>query len=112
MGLALAWPDMAHRRLHEQRDYDQGHSGHHDTAPVSSPIVGYETHHDDHPHLDLIAAVPTKAAPYVAVLLSQNPDAADVPAVVVRVSLGVNVSIRPRGPPPGPPPPTRAPPTA
>lgn len=109
LGLALAWPGLAHRRLHEHTHAEVEHSP---SVPLSAHIAGSESDHDDHPHLDLIATAPTKAALQLALLVSQYPALAVSRLTVVRVTHDGNDSIRPRAPPPGPPPLIRAPPIA
>ncbi len=109
LGLALAWPGLAHRRLHQHTDEHPEDLG---GAPVSAPSVGSESHDAEHPHLDLIATAPTKAALHLALFVSEHPTLAAAISRVVRVSTHANESIRPRAPPSGPRPPIRAPPTA
>lgn len=112
MGLALAWPDLAHRELHEQREHVHAGLNHGGLASISYQIVASESHPGDHPHLDLTATAPTKTGLPPALAVSEHSPLADSPVILVRVSPGVPTSIQPRGPPSGPPPSTRAPPTA
>ena len=110
MGLALAWPDLAHRRLHEEREHHHEHLEHRDSSLVLGHLVGSESHHSDHPHLDVIATVPAKAVLHLALLVVEHPALMDSTRGVVRVSEDLNDSNRPRSPPSGPPPAIRAPP--
>ena len=112
MGLALAWPDLAHRRFHEGREHSHEHLEHGGSDSPSARIIGSESHPGNHPHLELTATAPTKASLRLALLVSEHPALADTPVTVVRVSTVAADSIQPRGPPSGPPPPIRAPPTA
>ena len=112
MGLALAWPDLAHRRFHEVREHSHEHVEDRGIASLSTQVVRSESHTGDHPHLDLTAIAPTKAGLRLALPVSEQPAFADTPVTVVRVSTVAADSIQPRGPPSGPPPPIRAPPTA
>jgi len=107
LGLALAWPGLAHRRLHQHTHSHVDHG-----RSVSAHVIGSESHHADHPHLDLIATAPTKAGLQLALVVLEHPVLTVSPLVVVGVSHAAAASTRPRAPPAGPPPPIRAPPTA
>jgi hypothetical protein len=112
MGLTLAWPDLAHRRLHEQSDHAHEHLGHRSGPTVSGDIMSSESHHGDHPHLDVIAIAPAKAVLHLASLVVERPASIDLAMGVVRVSQHAIGSNRPRSPPAQPATGIRAPPSA
>ena len=110
MGLALAWPDLAHRRLHEDGEHHHEHPGHRDAPPLADHISSSESHQGDHPHLDVIATAPIKAVLHLALPAAKHP-AAIASAGAERVSSDLSGANRPRSPPAGPPPTIRAPPS-
>jgi hypothetical protein len=111
LGVALAWPELAHRRLHEE----VGHGHHHSDADAAlteeQRSIGSAQHETDHPHLDLTAATPTKSGLYLLFLVSA-PARLDVPMTAPVVTMGLRPSPGgPRSPPSIPQQQIRAPPT-
>jgi len=108
LGLALAWPGVAHLRFHQ---HTHDHAG--VTAGVSTAVsvVGSESQHSDHPHLNLIATAPTKASLPVGYMVSEDARLNLSCTSVLRVSIHAIESMRPRAPPGEPLLPIRAPPT-
>jgi len=111
MGLALVWPDVAHRRFHEQHEHVHDHSASGKVSPLS-PLISGSKHGDSHPHLDLTATTPTKVGLQLIMLVSEQAALDEPTMALVCVSTGGGDPIRPRSPPSGPQPPIRAPPLA
>ena len=111
MGLALAWPDLVHRRLHGQAEHHHEHLEHQEN-PSALGTLGSESHHDAHPHLYVIATPPTKAALHLALVVAEHSTTTNSAKVTVRVSDDTSDSNRPRSPPTGPSSAIRAPPSA
>ena len=112
MGLALSWPDLVHRQLHDQREHTHDQIGHREIPSASGHSLDSESHHGAHPHLDITATPPTKAALHPSLLVAEHLVSMDPPMDVVRVSEDTSNTNRPRSPPAGPQPAIRAPPSA
>jgi hypothetical protein len=109
MGLALAWPGLAHHPLHAAHGHE-----HHEGGATLTPAqlgIGSAEENAAHPHLELTATTPAKCGLYLFFAMSTAADA-DVYVSAPAVMVGFHPILgQPRSPPFASPPPIRAPPT-
>ena len=109
MGLALAWPGLAHRPLHAAHGHE-----HHEGGVTLTPgqlSIGSAEENAAHPHLELTATTPAKCGLDLFFAMS-TAAAGDAYVSAPAVTVGFHPILgQPRSPPSTPPPPIRAPPT-